>query len=139
MRTAINFTEKFSKSSEHWSPNIIAQMNDYHFKLVKSQGDFVWHDLKYTDEAFVVLEGEMTIHFRNDDVSVRVSVFLSCPRYGLILMAPWETQMMSIAAVLNTKWVFWVLPRARSTSGKTGNAGASFWANPTAAWPKCSR
>ena len=38
---SISFSEKFAKFSEHWSPKNIAQMNDYHFKLVKIQGDFV--------------------------------------------------------------------------------------------------
>ncbi len=56
MKTAINLNEKFSKFSEHWSPKIIAQMNDYHFKLVKFQGEFVWHDHKDTDEVFIVLD-----------------------------------------------------------------------------------
>jgi mannose-6-phosphate isomerase-like protein (cupin superfamily) len=71
MRTAINLGEKFSKFSELWSPKIVAQMNDYHFKLVKFQGEFVWHDHKETDEVFIVLDGEMTIHFRDGDVFVR--------------------------------------------------------------------
>ena len=80
MKTAINFTEKFSKFSEHWSPKIIAQMNDYHFKLVKFQGEFVWHDHKDTDEVFIVLDGEMTIHFRNDDVSVKKGEMIVIPK-----------------------------------------------------------
>ncbi|MGD0663856.1 MAG: cupin, partial [Syntrophorhabdales bacterium] len=53
----INLAEKLAKFSEHWSPKIIAQMNDYHFKLVKFQGEFVWHDHKDTDEVFIVLDG----------------------------------------------------------------------------------
>lgn len=65
MSTVINLTKKLSKFSDHWSPKIIAQMNDYHFKLVKLQGEFVWHDHKETDEVFIVLEGQMTIHFRD--------------------------------------------------------------------------
>jgi mannose-6-phosphate isomerase-like protein (cupin superfamily) len=80
MRTAINFTEKFSKFSEHWSPKIIAQMNDYHFKLVKFQGEFVWHDHKETDEVFIVLDGEMTVHFANDDVSVKKGEMIVIPK-----------------------------------------------------------
>jgi mannose-6-phosphate isomerase-like protein (cupin superfamily) len=71
MTTAINFREKFSKFSEHWSPKIIARLNDCHFKLVKFQGEFVWHDHKDTDEAFIVWDGEMTVHFRDGDVPVR--------------------------------------------------------------------
>jgi mannose-6-phosphate isomerase-like protein (cupin superfamily) len=44
-------------------------MNDYHFKLVKLQGDFVWHSHTETDEVFIVLDGEMSIEFRDDDMS----------------------------------------------------------------------
>ena len=49
--SAVNFAEKLAKFSEHWSPKIIAQMNDYHFKLVKLQGEFVWHSHADTDEV----------------------------------------------------------------------------------------
>jgi mannose-6-phosphate isomerase-like protein (cupin superfamily) len=58
---AINVEEKLSKFSEHWAPKIIAQMNNYHFKIVKFQGEFVWHSHDDTDEVFIVLDGEMVI------------------------------------------------------------------------------
>jgi mannose-6-phosphate isomerase-like protein (cupin superfamily) len=61
----VNFREKLGLFDEHWAPKIIAQMNDYHFKLVKIQGEFVWHRHAETDEVFIVLEGEMAIEFRN--------------------------------------------------------------------------
>ncbi len=61
-RQPINLAEKLSKLSKHWSPRIIVQMNDYHFKLVKFQGELVWHNHADTDEVFIVLEGAMTIH-----------------------------------------------------------------------------
>ncbi|MCX5919409.1 MAG: cupin domain-containing protein [Deltaproteobacteria bacterium] len=80
MKTAINLSEKFGKFSEHWSPKIIAQMNDYHFKLVKFQGEFVWHDHKDTDEVFIVLGGEMSIHFRDGDVPVRNGEIFVIPK-----------------------------------------------------------
>jgi len=80
MKQAINFTEKLSKFSEFWSPKIIAQMNDYHFKIVKFQGEFVWHDHKDTDEVFIVLQGEMTIHFLNSQVSVKKGEMIVVPR-----------------------------------------------------------
>ena len=67
----INFDSKFSKFSDHWSPRVVAEMNDYQFKLVKIKGDFTWHDHKDTDEVFVVLSGEMEIEFR--DGKVRIS------------------------------------------------------------------
>ncbi len=69
--TGINFREKLARFDEHWSPKVIAEMNDYQFKLVKIQGDFIWHDHPETDEVFVVLEGELRIDFR--DGSVRLS------------------------------------------------------------------
>jgi mannose-6-phosphate isomerase-like protein (cupin superfamily) len=57
----INFKEKFSKFTEHWSPKVIAEMNDYQFKLVKIKDDFIWHQHSNTDEFFIVLEGNMFI------------------------------------------------------------------------------
>ena len=80
MATAINFNEKFSKFSEHWSPKIIARMNDCHFKLVKFRGEFVWHEHTDTDEAFIVLDGEMEIHFRNDNVPVKKGEMIVIPK-----------------------------------------------------------
>ncbi len=67
---SINFENKLSLFAEHWSPKVIAEMNDYQFKLVKIQGEFVWHDHKDTDEVFLVLSGEMEIEFRDGKVSV---------------------------------------------------------------------
>ena len=64
----INLNEKLSKFSEHWSPRIIAQMNDYHFKVAKVQGEFVWHSHADTDEVFVVLNGRLEIQFRQESV-----------------------------------------------------------------------
>ena len=66
----INFEEKLSLFSEHWSPKVVAELNDYQFKLVKVKGDFVWHSHKDTDEAFIVIEGEMNIEFRDHSVSL---------------------------------------------------------------------
>ena len=57
----INFTEKLAKFSDHWSPKVIAEMNDYQFKLAKLQGEFVWHNHPNTDEVFIVIEGSMCI------------------------------------------------------------------------------
>ena len=64
----VNLAEKLAKFSEYWSPKVIAQLNDYHVKLVKVQGDFVWHSHADTDELFLVLDGEMRIDFRDRNV-----------------------------------------------------------------------
>ena len=68
MRTAINLSEKLAQFSEHWSPRVVAELNDYQFKVVKLQGEFVWHTHQETDEAFIVINGEMEIGFRDGDV-----------------------------------------------------------------------
>ena len=78
--TSINFQEKLSKFTEHWSPKIIAQMNDYHFKLVKAQGEFVWHDHADTDEVFIVVKGQMEIHFRDGIVSLKEGEMFVVPK-----------------------------------------------------------
>ena len=80
MRIPINLAEKLSKFSDHWSPKIIARMNEYHFKLVKFQGEFVWHDHKDTDEVFIVLDGAMAIHFRDGSVSVKAGEMFVIPK-----------------------------------------------------------
>jgi mannose-6-phosphate isomerase-like protein (cupin superfamily) len=80
MTTAVNLSEKLAKLTEHWSPKIVAQMNDYHFKLVKFQGEFVWHAHQDTDEVFIVLDGEMTIHFRDGDAPVKKGEILVIPK-----------------------------------------------------------
>ncbi|WP_027720142.1 cupin domain-containing protein [Maridesulfovibrio zosterae] len=67
---SINFKNKFSKFTEHWSPKVIAEMNDYQFKLAKVKGSFVWHDHKDTDELFMVISGEMEIEFRDGKVNI---------------------------------------------------------------------
>ena len=59
----VNIGEKLSKFSEQWTPKVIAEMNDYQFKLVKIEGEFVWHEHLDTDEAFIVIEGSMRIDF----------------------------------------------------------------------------
>ena len=60
----INFSSKFLKFNDRWSPKVIAEMNDYQFKIAKIKGEFVWHDHKDTDETFIVIEGEMILKFR---------------------------------------------------------------------------
>ena len=67
---AINFAQKLSLIADQWQPRVVAEMNDYQFKLVKLQGDFVWHDHKDTDETFVVLDGKLRIDFRDGAVLI---------------------------------------------------------------------
>ncbi len=68
--SAINFTDKLAQFSDLWSPRIIAQMNDYHLKLAKIEGEFVWHSHPGTDEVFIVIQGSMNIHLRDGVVKL---------------------------------------------------------------------
>lgn len=76
----INFKDKFSQFSEHWSPRVIAEMNDYQFKLVKVAGEFVWHDHPETDEVFIVIEGVLTIEFRDGLVTLSPGEMFVIPK-----------------------------------------------------------
>lgn len=76
----VNLNEKLNRFTEHWSPKIIAEMNDYHFKLARFEGEFVWHSHATTDEVFLVLEGEMTIEFRDGSVKLRAGEMFVVPK-----------------------------------------------------------
>jgi mannose-6-phosphate isomerase-like protein (cupin superfamily) len=76
----INIDRKFAKFSEHWSPKVIAAMNDYQFKLVKLQGEFVWHSHADTDEVFVVIDGRMSIQFRDGQVDLAAGELYVVPK-----------------------------------------------------------
>jgi len=67
---SINLRQKLEMFAAQWQPKVIAEMNDYQFKVVKLQGDFVWHDHKDTDETFIVLEGVLRIDFRSGAVHI---------------------------------------------------------------------
>jgi len=56
---------------ERWAPKVVAEMNDYQFKIVRIEGEFIWHRHTNTDETFIVLESELVIEFRDGEVTVR--------------------------------------------------------------------
>ena len=76
----INLQEKFYKFSSHWSPKIIAQMNDYHLKLAKVMGEFVWHSHPETDEVFLVVKGNLEIRFRDGVVMLNEGEMYVVPK-----------------------------------------------------------
>jgi mannose-6-phosphate isomerase-like protein (cupin superfamily) len=77
---AINFRDKLGLIHDQWQPRVVAEMNDYQFKLVKLEGDFIWHDHQDTDETFVVLEGELRIDFRDGAVTLREGEMFVVPK-----------------------------------------------------------
>lgn len=76
----INFASKFALFREQWQPKVVAELNDYQFKLVRIEGDFVWHDHQDTDEAFIVLDGELRIDFRDGSVMLGAGDMFVVPK-----------------------------------------------------------
>lgn len=77
---SINLKKKLSGFSDHWAPKVIARMNDYHLKLVKFQGEFIWHSHDNTDEVFIVLDGEMSIAFRDGTIILKSGEIFVVPK-----------------------------------------------------------
>jgi len=101
----IDLRAKLARIAETWTPRVIAELNDYQVKLVKLQGDFVWHTHDDTDELFLVIDGEMEIAFRDGAVRVRPGELYVVPRgREHITRAPAGCQALIIEprGVLNT-------------------------------------
>lgn len=80
MNQVINLNEKLGLFSDHWSPRVIAELNDYQFKLAKLSGEFVWHDHGDTDEAFLVLQGSLDIELRDRTVKLKEGELFIVPK-----------------------------------------------------------
>lgn len=76
----VNLAEKFGQFSDHWSPKIVGELDDYEIKLAKFQGEFVWHSHADVDELFLVVEGNMTLRFRDRDVALQQGEFFVVPK-----------------------------------------------------------
>lgn len=76
----IDLAEKLSAFTEHWTPKVVARLNDYEIKVVKVQGEFVWHTHDETDELFLVLKGQLTIQLRDGDVTLCAGQMFVVPR-----------------------------------------------------------
>ncbi len=105
MPEKVNLAAKFALFSEQWSPKIVGQVNDMHIKLGRIEGEFIWHSHENEDEMFMVINGSMTLRFRDKDVVVNPGEFIVVPR-GVEHMpvAQSETQIMMIepATTVNT-------------------------------------
>jgi mannose-6-phosphate isomerase-like protein (cupin superfamily) len=101
----INIKEKFDKFNELWSPKIIAQMNNYHFKVAKIKGEFVWHKHDDTDEVFIVIEGTMNLEYKNKTVTVYPGEMIVVPKgieHKPVAQNECKIMMIELAGTLNT-------------------------------------
>ena len=78
--TPINFQDKFGLITEHWQPRVVAEMNDYQFKLAKIQGEFIWHSHPETDEVFLIIEGALRLEFRDGRVDMKAGEMFVVPK-----------------------------------------------------------
>ncbi len=79
-QSVINLSEKFRLFDDRWSPKVIAEMNDYQFKLVKVEGEFTWHKHNDTDEVFLVVDGELDIQLQGETVTLRAGELYVVPK-----------------------------------------------------------
>ena len=77
---AINLRDKLARFGEHWSPKVVAELNDYQLKVVKICGEFVWHRHDDTDELFLVVDGRMAIELRDGRVELAAGELYVVPR-----------------------------------------------------------
>ncbi len=103
--TPVNLQAKLDLLKALWAPRVVAEMNGLHFKVVKFQGDFVWHSHEDTDEAFLVLKGEMVIAMRDREIILKEGELFVIPK-GVehITRAAMECHALIIepAGVINT-------------------------------------
>jgi mannose-6-phosphate isomerase-like protein (cupin superfamily) len=76
----VNLAQKLALFQEHWSPKIVGELNDSHVKLVKVQGEFIWHHHEIEDELFLVVKGRLVIKLRERDIILEAGEFAIIPR-----------------------------------------------------------
>ena len=101
----VNFTQKFSQINEHWDPKIIAQLNDYQFKIAKILGEFVWHSHPETDEVFIVIDGEFEMQLRDGNLTLTEGEMCVIPKgveHRPFAEKECAIMMVELAGTLNT-------------------------------------
>lgn len=102
---AVNLQEKLARIDKHWDPKIVAELNENYIKLARIKGEFVWHKHDNEDELFYVIQGELTIRFRDKDVQLAPGELCVIPK-GVEHMpvAEQEVQIMLVEpkSTLNT-------------------------------------
>lgn len=76
----VNLSETFQRFDDFWSPQIIGEVNDFHVKLVKVEGKFIWHQHELEDELFLVVKGQLTIQLRDEELVLEEGELVIIPR-----------------------------------------------------------
>ncbi len=93
----VNIEEKLSLVDEFWTPKVIAEMNDYQFKLAKMKGDFVWHNHVDTDEVFIVVKGSMCIEMKHETITLNEGEMYVVPKG--VMYKPYATEECHVLLV----------------------------------------
>jgi mannose-6-phosphate isomerase-like protein (cupin superfamily) len=80
MADKVNIPEKLASFSDHWAPRIVARYNDNEVRLVKVEGEFIWHQHADTDELFLVLDGTLDMELRDRTVTLKAGELFVVPR-----------------------------------------------------------
>jgi mannose-6-phosphate isomerase-like protein (cupin superfamily) len=115
----VNLAEKLARIRECWSPKAVGAVNDFHVKLVKLQGRFVWHAHDAEDELFLVLAGRLRMLFRHREVVIEPGEFLIVPHgtehcpvadeeVHVLLLEPATTVNTGTAGGERTRDVEWI-------------------------------
>lgn len=80
MKGKINLKDKFQLFKEHWSPKILGELNGSYVKIFKAKGEFVWHSHQEEDEFFLVVQGELHIKLRDEEVILKEGEFFIVPK-----------------------------------------------------------
>ena len=80
MADKVNIPDKLDSFSDHWAPRIVARYNDYEVRLVKVEGEFIWHSHNDTDELFLILDGELDMEFRDRTVALGPGDLIVVPK-----------------------------------------------------------
>jgi mannose-6-phosphate isomerase-like protein (cupin superfamily) len=65
--TKVSIDEKFDSFTDEWSPKIVGEIDNYQIKLVRISGEFIWHDHKDEDELFLIIDGAIDMHYRDEN------------------------------------------------------------------------
>ena len=80
MMGKVNLAEKLGSFSDHWAPRIVARYNDHEVRLVKVDGEFIWHQHDDTDELFLILDGTLDMEFRDRTVTLGPGELIVVPK-----------------------------------------------------------
>lgn len=115
----VNLAEKLTLIRDTWSPKAVAAVNDFHVKLVKLEGEFVWHHHETEDELFLVLQGRLRMQFRDREVVLEPGELVVVPHgvehrpvadgeVHVLLLEPGTTVNTGTAGGDRTRAVEWI-------------------------------